>query len=301
MRGFFRNKQPIGTVSHILFAGGFIGLSIGTCSLVRHERSFQAERALKETQKKWFFKSPTQDSSAIKLENSFFGRIRFIVSKNLAHMKEEEKVVWGLISLNALVFAAWQLPLPSVQKFMSKWFLHLPIANRPITLITSVFSHQQLMHFGFNMMALYSFFPSFRKSNISSEQVVSLYCTAGAFSSLVSHLSSCFIPGRCFICGLGASGAIYSLLVGTALLNPTSKVGIFFIPGITFQFQDLLPALLLFDLAGIILRWKAFDHVAHLAGALIGYIWVNEGRELWFQAQQVLYSIRTRNPNPNID
>ena len=266
--------KPIGIASHILFAGGMMGLSIGTCLTIKHKRILEGEQ---DIQKRWLFNlypSPTQDSSLIKLEkDSFFSRLQFIVSKNLGNLKEEEKVVWALIALNSLVFAAWQLPSLRVQKFMNKWFVHMPIANRPVTLITSVFSHQNTLHFGANMLALYSFFPSFRKSNISTEQVLSLYLSAGIFSSLISHLSSYFIPGRAIVGGLGASGAIYSLLMGTGLTNPTGRVGIIFLPGVSFELQDAIPVILLFDLAGVILRWKAFDHIAHLSGAFYCWMW----------------------------
>lgn len=53
-----------------------------------------------------------------------------------------ERVGIGLLAVNAIVFLAWQIPLPAVQFFMVKHFMHHPLSGRSYTLLTSMFSHQ---------------------------------------------------------------------------------------------------------------------------------------------------------------
>lgn len=39
--------------------------------------------------------------------------------------------------------------------------------------------------------------------------------------------------------------------------------------------------LVLFDIVGLLARWRSFDHAAHLGGALFGYLYYHYGREMW--------------------
>ena len=89
-----------------------------------------------------------------------------------------QKCVWALIGVNSLVFIGWRIP--AMQSFMNKHFVHHPFGNRPYTLLTCVFSHQQPMHFAFNMLALNSLYTFYQHSNqISTEQTLAFYLSAG--------------------------------------------------------------------------------------------------------------------------
>ena len=57
-----------------------------------------------------------------------------------------ERVALSLIAANAIVFLAWQIPLPAVRFFMAKHFMHHPLSGRSYTLLTAVFSHM-VSHF----------------------------------------------------------------------------------------------------------------------------------------------------------
>ncbi|KAK9812858.1 hypothetical protein WJX72_004806 [[Myrmecia] bisecta] len=88
--------------------------------------------------------------------------VRIRAARLLAHwhsLSTSERVVYGIIAVNSAVFLAWQIPNPRWQAFMYRYFLqHLPpLGNNPITLLTTTFSHQSLVHFAVNMMVLRSF------------------------------------------------------------------------------------------------------------------------------------------------
>lgn len=61
-----------------------------------------------------------------------------------------------LIAANTVVFAMWRIPSPAMDRFMVRHFTDQTSSTRFWTLITSSFSHQSWLHFGFNNMALWS-------------------------------------------------------------------------------------------------------------------------------------------------
>jgi len=52
-----------------------------------------------------------------------------------------EKATIILISMNSMVFLAWRLPAPAIQKLMREKFTHWALSGRSYTLLTSIFSH----------------------------------------------------------------------------------------------------------------------------------------------------------------
>lgn len=63
---------------------------------------------------------------------------------------------------------------------------------------------------------------------------------------------------------------------------PDTKLSILFIPQFQFSAGSAIQFIMAFDLAGIILRWRMFDHAAHLGGALVGLFWSYYGQQnLW--------------------
>jgi membrane associated rhomboid family serine protease len=84
---------------------------------------------------------------------------------------------------------------------------------------------------------------------------------------------------------LGASGAIYGLLVAFGFLHPNAKLALMFVP-VPIAAKFFIPGLLLLDLfsglTGFSLFGAGIAHYAHLGGALIGFLlmllWRNRRR-----------------------
>jgi len=76
---------------------------------------------------------------------------------------------------------------------------------------------------------------------------------------------------------VGASGAIYGILVAFALLFPNFKIMLIFLP-VPIPAKFFVPVLLLIDLTagitGISIFGQNIAHFAHLGGALIGFLLV---------------------------
>ncbi|MBK1878682.1 rhomboid family intramembrane serine protease [Pelagicoccus mobilis] len=74
---------------------------------------------------------------------------------------------------------------------------------------------------------------------------------------------------------LGASGALYGVLVAFALLFPNAKLALIFLP-VPVAAKYFVPVLILIDLLSIKTGFSLFGggiaHVAHVGGALIGFL-----------------------------
>jgi len=74
---------------------------------------------------------------------------------------------------------------------------------------------------------------------------------------------------------LGASGAIYGLLVAFGCLYPNAKLGLMFVP-VPIAAKFFIPGLLLLDLFSGVTGFSLFGagvaHFAHLGGAAIGFL-----------------------------
>ncbi|PKI85483.1 hypothetical protein MVES_000583 [Malassezia vespertilionis] len=69
---------------------------------------------------------------------------------------------------------------------------------------------------------------------------------------------------------LGASGAIYAAFMLSACAFPQASLSIIFLPFTAIPIQWGMAGLVTLDIIGIVRGWQAFDHVAHLGGALFG-------------------------------
>lgn len=86
---------------------------------------------------------------------------------------------------------------------------------------------------------------------------------------------------------LGASGAIYGLLVAFGFLHPNAKLALMFVP-VPIAAKYFIPGLLLLDLFSGVTGFSIFGtsiaHFAHLGGAAIGFLlmllWRNRGRSV---------------------
>ncbi|KAI8073899.1 hypothetical protein BC940DRAFT_231336 [Gongronella butleri] len=206
-------------------------------------------------------------------------------------MSDAERTLAYLIGANCLVFGAWQVPRWT--PFMSRWFLHHPGSGQSITLITSCFSHKEGLHLACNMIGLWSF-GGLMHDYLGREQFLALYMTTGIGANMVSHtLSLALRNQRPLLPSLGASGAIYGLLSGTAYLQPNASIALVFLPMVPIKLGYALPAMMGFDVAGILLKWKMFDHFAHLAGACIGLGYLAYGHQhIWTPLIQKIYHQR---------
>lgn len=174
------------------------------------------------------------------------------------------RVILPLIAANAAIFGLFYFP--PAHRFLSRYFLH-DIRSGPASMLLATFAHIEPMHLLFNMVGLYSFGYTLHAS-LQDSQFLAFYLNAGVASSLLSHL---YKARRGIVApSLGASGAIYGVAAATTFLNPFARLQFIFFPFVSFPAYALLPAILALDVAGVLLKWRRFDHVAHIGGAFAG-------------------------------
>jgi membrane associated rhomboid family serine protease len=168
-----------------------------------------------------------------------------------------------LISTNIGVYIAWQI-LDS--GFMRRNFLlnEYNLRNgRFYTIVTSAFSHMNLMHLAANMIGLW-FFGVPLEAAIGAGGLLAVYM-AGAFGSFAALTYQ--FKGRRYRYALpnvlGASGATSAIFCYFICGNPWQPVLLFFIP-----MPAILAGLVIFGLGGSIS--EPVSHAGHVGGGLAG-------------------------------
>ncbi|TVR79802.1 MAG: rhomboid family intramembrane serine protease [Saprospirales bacterium] len=148
---------------------------------------------------------------------------------------------------------------------------------RPFQIVTHMFMHASFGHLFFNMFALFMFGPPL-EALWGPRRFLFFYFFTG-FGAMLLHLFVKFLEMQFFgapmfeinIPMLGASGAIFGLLLGFGLMFPESKI-MLIIPPIPIKakyFVLIIAGLELF--LGLSRMSSGIAHFAHLGGALFGF------------------------------
>lgn len=175
-------------------------------------------------------------------------------------------VVKHLLIINVIVFFAASSFLDPRQLY-----LYYPGSRpfEPYQMISHMFMHGGVSHLAFNMFSLFFLGPHVERF-LGGQKFLVLYLAAG-FGAMFAHLAFMMITGD-KVPVVGASGAVYGVLVGFATLFPNVKLQLLF-PPIPIMAKYLALGLIVFDLySGITGRASGVAHFAHLGGALIGYL-----------------------------
>jgi membrane associated rhomboid family serine protease len=161
-------------------------------------------------------------------------------------------------------------------------------------IITHMFMHGGFWHIFFNMYTLFIFGIVLERM-IGSKKFLTFYFIAGLGAVLI-HLGSQFVIANVAIQSgdantyyrllatptLGASGAIYGVLIGYAMLNPDATLVLLF-PPIPLKAKWWVAIFAVIELAtGIFGSNEGVAHFAHLGGMLFGWLlmlwWKKSGR-----------------------
>jgi membrane associated rhomboid family serine protease len=185
--------------------------------------------------------------------------------------------VGTVILSNIMIFGLWNKSY-LVPRFITKYFLCQHGLPHVFSTLGSTFSHQNFMHLGFNMFALYSFGRACCHQ-VGSGDTAAMYLSTGVISSSIAGVISYYHPilKKIKIPSLGASGAVLGLVSFLALSRPEMEISLIFLPMYSFPAIQALGALVCFDCIGLILGWKALGHAAHLAGVGCGAVFYYGG------------------------
>ncbi len=179
-----------------------------------------------------------------------------------------------LLVANLIVFL-FQVTLFTLQGSANTFgFVPLLAAQRPWTFLTYMFLHGSALHLAFNLLALFMFGGPV-EDRFGSRAFIWFYLLCGMGGALLSLLLIQGISIRDPI--VGASGAIYGVLVAFAWHWPDAPIYMFPFPVpipakwlVTFAFAvSLLLALPTFSGGG-----DGVAHLAHLGGMVAGFLYL---------------------------
>ncbi|MBI1769644.1 MAG: rhomboid family intramembrane serine protease [Bacteroidetes bacterium] len=151
-------------------------------------------------------------------------------------------------------------------------------ATRPWTVITYAFAHSltDIFHILFNMLALYWFGKLFVEY-LGSDKLVALYVlgalAAATFYLLMFNTVPFFKEQSNFPGMVGASGAIYAIMVGAATLLPDYTFFLLFFGPVRIKYIAAIYILISF-LGSV--GANSGGNIAHLGGALMGFIYIKQ-------------------------
>lgn len=147
---------------------------------------------------------------------------------------------------------------------------------QPWSIITYFFLHLNFMHILWNMLFLY-WFGKIIKDNIGNNALISLYVLGGIIGGLlfmaIYNIIPYYVERVPESLMLGASAGVFSIVVGSATLLPNYSFYLLLIGPVRIKYIALFYVLLsFFDVAGS----NAGGEIAHMGGAIIGYIYIKK-------------------------
>ncbi|KAL6104513.1 parl [Pungitius sinensis] len=278
----------------LMFTVGFTGFSFGAAAILQYETlksrvqnatdAEESEKLVQGSQDMAYWHDWWNQLSGFQQQLLL---LLSMVDDFWSSLTEGQRTVTGIIAVNAVVLCCWRIP--SMQRTMIKYFTSNPASKtRCLPMILSSFSHYSFIHMVANMYVLWTF-SSGLVSLLGREQFLAVYLSAGVISTMLSYI--CKTASGRLHPSLGASGAVMAVLAAVCAKMPEAKLGIIFLPMITFTAGNALKALVAIDTAGLLLGWRLFDHAAHLGGALFGIWYVSYGHKLIWRKREPLVKL----------
>ncbi|WP_396182813.1 rhomboid family intramembrane serine protease [Flavobacterium sp.] len=190
-----------------------------------------------------------------------------------------EKLIYWNVALFAIPFA-----LQGILSLFTISFNFLHYVNlsshpgeliwKPWSILTYSFFHEDFFHILFNLLIL-NFCARLFLTFFKQKQLLSLYLMGGIFSGLIFIIGFLIFPRFADITVplIGSSGAVMAVLFGVTTYAPQLQVRLLLIGNVKlWHIAIVLFFLDLIRLSGS----NAGGHIAHLGGALFGYLYASQ-------------------------
>jgi len=183
-----------------------------------------------------------------------------------------------------LLFIGFRIAIPGNYQAVFYDFFHwfampndaLQFIKQPWSLFTHFWLHHpsNFLHILFNMLWLYVFGEIFLLL-LKPRQLYAVYFLggiAGAFVYLICSYILPFIQPGSF--AVGASACIMALVLATTVLNPDYSIRLFFLGNVKIKW--IAAFAIAIDLMALTGNSNLGGHIAHLGGALFGFIYMKQ-------------------------
>ncbi len=219
----------------------------------------------------------------------------------------------ALITLNVVVFlfqTILAIVSPTSSNALINAFAFFPdwqtALFQPWRLFTYMFLHGGIFHLVFNMLWLWWLGRSVEEA-LGPRTFSVIYLGAGIGGALFNVVAA---PLLGFNPVIGASGAVYGIMVAFAMLYPTMPIMLIFLPPI--QARYVVAGLIAIDVL-LLGSSDGTARIVHLAGAGVGYLlmkaqlrgqdlsrWILPLEQLWYRIKGVYTKQQSRSKNKNM-
>ena len=205
------------------------------------------------------------------------------MSNNLAYKYKSASVLIKIIVINIAVFLVFYLGsfiLNIPETTTKSWFV-LPtdlstFILQPWSIITYIFLHSGFWHIFWNMLILY-YFGNYVENLFRGKRLLTIFLLGGIAGGLLYMLAYNLFPaftnegmsGRL----QGASAAVYAVMVFIATYSPNSEMRIF---RWNIKLWHIALFFVLKDLISLPASGNAGGLIAHMGGALFGYLYATQ-------------------------
>jgi membrane associated rhomboid family serine protease len=216
-----------------------------------------------------------------------------MAANNLAYQYKTASVVIKLIVINVALFLLVYLGsffFGISQGQLVKWVV-LPddfgaLVIQPWSLFTYSFLHFGLFHVLFNMLWLH-WFGNIVLNLFNAKRFLTVYLLGGFFGGLLYVIAYNLFPVFTNTTGylIGASGAVMAIMVFIATYSPNTEIRVF---RFNIKLWHIAVFFILLDLVQIPRSGNAGGLLAHVGGALFGYVYalqMAKGNDIgkWFE------------------
>ena len=215
------------------------------------------------------------------------------MANNLTYQFKNASILVKIIAVNTALFlsiylASFLFGIP--QGLLVSWFVlpddPLSLILQPWSLITYSFLHFGVWHLVFNMLWLH-WFGKIVLNLFNAKRFLTLYLLGGLFAGLFYVLAYNLFPVFINTSGhlIGASGAVMAIMVFIATYSPNTEIRVFMF---TIKLWHIAAFVLLLDLVKIPTSGNAGGLLAHVGGAIFGYVYaiqMAKGNDIgkWFE------------------
>ena len=208
---------------------------------------------------------------------------------DIKHNLRKSDTLQKLIIINVAVFAVFGLihsvfglmrsPF-DIYDYTEKW-LTVPsslnsLLYRPWSIITYAFYHEEILHILFNMLWLY-WMGKILAEYLGNKKLLSTYILGGISGALLYilffNIFPLFSEAVHSSYALGASGSVLAITIAVATLLPDYTIFLLFLGPVKMKYIAAFTVLIdLLSMSGS----NAGGHIAHLGGALFGFIYIKQ-------------------------
>lgn len=169
------------------------------------------------------------------------------------------------------------------------------LGKYPWTVITYMFTHESFLHILLNLLAFFWFGRLFMQF-LSQRQLLGVYILGGIsgaiFYIVAFNLIPAFAEAKDVSVAIGASASVMAVVFSVASLVPNQEVYMLFFGRVKLKYLAI--GVILIDLISIPVG-NAGGHIAHLGGALLGFIFVyfyRRGTDITVWISRIVYGIK---------